>query len=111
MRRLREGDITAAWDEIVARLTDLGRAPKPTLTPAEVAREVDPAMTALATVYARAVYGPDGSIGGPHLDAATKSLAATEARLTTRYSPGQRLLARYRLKTVTPRWLRRRRNR
>jgi hypothetical protein len=55
--RVREGDITAAWDEIVDRLTDLGQTIPPSLTPIEVARSTDPALIPLAVSYASTVYG------------------------------------------------------
>ncbi|MDX1449959.1 MAG: transglutaminaseTgpA domain-containing protein, partial [Acidimicrobiia bacterium] len=41
LARLREGDITAAWDEVVDRLTDLGIPPAPSATPLEAARATD----------------------------------------------------------------------
>jgi hypothetical protein len=55
--RIREGDITAAWDEIVDRLTDLGQPIPPSLTPIEVARSTDPALMPLAGSYASTIYG------------------------------------------------------
>jgi Transglutaminase-like superfamily len=57
LARVRDGDITAAWDEIVDRLTDLGVAVPPSLTPLELARRTDPALVPLAVSYASSVYG------------------------------------------------------
>jgi transglutaminase-like putative cysteine protease len=57
MHLIRDGDITAAWDEIVDRLTDLGVAVSPTLTPVEVARSTDHALLPLAHSYSSTVYG------------------------------------------------------
>ena len=111
MRRLRTGDISAAWDEIVARLDDLGRPPNPSDTPAEVAEKVDPAMSPLATVYARSLYGATATLPDEHIESARKSFQQTTERLTTRHSRWERIKANYRLKTVLPRWLKRRKNR
>lgn len=54
---IRSGDITAAWDEIVDRLNDLGDPVPASKTPIEFARETDPALLALAVTYSAAVYG------------------------------------------------------
>ncbi|MBW3667529.1 MAG: DUF3488 and transglutaminase-like domain-containing protein, partial [Actinobacteria bacterium] len=45
--RLRNGDVTAAWEEIIDRLTDLGEPVPPAQTPLEVARATDTAFVAL----------------------------------------------------------------
>ncbi len=108
MKRLREGDITAAWESIIARLTDLGDRPDAALTPTELAGGVDPAMEPLALVYSEAIYGGRDSLGGGRLELATQALETTEARLTTRYSRFQRIVAMYRPATLLPRRLRRR---
>lgn len=107
MRRLREGDVTAAWEEIVTRLTDLKESPIPTMTPDEYAAEIDVAMAPLATIYGRMLYGPPDSIEDHHVATATTALAITKDRLVTRHSPGQRLAALYRPGTILPRWMRR----
>jgi len=57
LRAARAGDIAAAWDEIVDRLTDMGRMPPPSLTPMEAARAANPALAPLAAGYSAAVYG------------------------------------------------------
>jgi hypothetical protein len=57
VRRLRQGDITAAWDEIVDRLADLGRPVPAHQTPIEFARSTDRSLLPLATSYSAAVYG------------------------------------------------------
>ncbi len=57
LNRVREGDITAAWDEIVDRLDDLGRPIPVSLTPIEAARATDPALVPLAVSYSSTVYG------------------------------------------------------
>lgn len=105
--RLRDGDISAAWEEIVARLTDFGEDPRASLTPDELAARVDPAMQPLATVYGRAVYGPPGSVAETHVTTATRSLEQTTQRLTGRYSRWERLIAWYRPASLVPTWVRR----
>ncbi len=105
MRRLATGDISAAWKEIVDRLTDLGVAPHAATTPTEVAAYVDTALYPLAAVYSEATYGP-GPIVTHRLALATRSLEDTEAGLANRYSLGHRLLSRYRLASLTPDWWR-----
>ena len=57
LARVRKGDITAAWDEIVDRLTDLGVEVSPSLTPLELARATDSALMPLAVSYASTIYG------------------------------------------------------
>ncbi|MEA2000942.1 MAG: DUF3488 and transglutaminase-like domain-containing protein [Actinomycetota bacterium] len=102
MNRLEQGDITAAWEDIVARLTDLGDRPSPAATPRQVAQSVDAAMVPLASVYGRVAYGPEGSVEQHHVDTAIESLDQTRARLTTRHSVTQRIVATYRPASVVP---------
>ncbi len=106
MKRLANGDISAAWREITDRLTDLGRAPEPAATPLEYAAGTDRSMIPLADVYGRHVYGP---AAGPPASSwlAIRSLSETEAHLISRYSLPRRITARYRLRSLTPRWWRR----
>jgi transglutaminase-like putative cysteine protease len=117
MKRLEEGDITAAWEDIISRLTDLGEKPSPAATPQQLAMSVDNAMVPLATVYGRSIYGPADSIESHHIETASQSLDQTRARLLTRHSLGQRVLAAYRPASIIPararraaRWLRSSRN-
>ena len=109
--RLRSGDIVAAWEEIVTRLTDFGERPEASLTPDELAARVDPAMQPLAAVYGRAVYGPPGSLVGGHVATAERSLTQTAERLNGRYSRLERLVAWYRPASLLPKWLLRMRRR
>ena len=99
MRRLESGDISAAWEEIVARLTDLGDAPSPADTPREYAAGVDDALRPLAGVYSVAIYG-SGSPTDAKVPIATESLATTTDGLNTRYSTAQRVRAWYRLSSL-----------
>jgi hypothetical protein len=57
LAKVRAGDITAAWDEIVDRLTDLGQDISGSLTPIELALSTDQALLSLAISYSSTVYG------------------------------------------------------
>ena len=57
LARVRNGDITAAWDEIVDRLTDLGVDVPASLTPVELAGSTNHALLPLAHSYSSTVYG------------------------------------------------------
>jgi hypothetical protein len=102
LRRLENGDISAAWEEIVARLTDLGDAPDPAKTPVEVADGVDTAMRPLAGVYGRSIYGLAGATTPADVATAASSLERTTEGLTTRYPKSRRLLAWYRVGSLVP---------
>lgn len=108
IRRLRTGDIQAAWDEIVARLDDLGTPPSPADTPVEVASKVDAVMTPLAVVYSRSLYGSGAIVPDELVTVARTSMVQTVQRLATRHSRFERLLASYRIGSLLPRWWRRR---
>lgn len=109
LRRLRVGDISAGWEEIVDRLDDLGAPPSAADTPAEVASKVDPAMSSLAVVYTRSVYGATAVIPDDLVTEATEALTQTENRLTATYSRYARLRATYRVAPALRRWWQRRR--
>ncbi len=85
MRRLLEGDITAAWDEIVDRLADLGEPVADHLTPLEFARASGTALIPLANWYSAAIYG------GKSSPVAESDLVEVEWWLQNRYDTGQRL--------------------
>lgn len=89
MSRLRTGDITAAWEEIVDRLIDLGDPMPPAKTPMEVARETDNALVSLAVAYSSAIYGGRTGLGKE------SDLIDIEGWLITRYDGGRRLLAAF----------------
>ncbi len=99
--RLRTGDVGAAWAEITDRLTDLGEAPRDWQTPMEYAARIDETLAPLASAYSAAVYGGEHPSEGM-VAVAERSLTDTEATTATRYSPAQRLVARYRLRSVLP---------
>jgi len=104
MRRLTDGDISAAWEEIVVRLSDLGEGPHPASTPIEVAAKVDAAMAPLATVYSRSVYGSYAVAPDDQVETARRSMEATSERLATRYSAMERLRSQYRLRSLLRRF-------
>jgi hypothetical protein len=108
VRRLDYGDVSAAWFEIVDRLADLGDAPSSTETPAEIAGATDPVMEPLADVYAEFVYGSGEPLTRGKVTLATRSMEETEDRLASRYSAGRRFVSHYRLRSLWPRWMRRR---
>jgi len=86
--RIRNGDITAAWEEIVDQLQDIGREPSPHLTPIEAARAVHPGLAELANLYSAAIYGgqrPDGTAAFARAESAVKGLRSQ--RLRSRLSP------------------------
>lgn len=107
LKRLRSGDITAAWEDIIERLSDLGEDVPAAMTPLEVADRFDPAMRPLATVYGRAFYGQAGTLTDEHVETADRSLGNVTALLQTRYSRVRRLVALYRTGSVMPRRWRR----
>ncbi len=102
MKRLEQGDITAAWEDIVDRLTDLGEKPSAASTPQQLAQSVDSAMVPLASVYGRSIYGPADTIEQQHVDTAITALDQTRARLVTRHSLPQRIAAAYRPASIVP---------
>jgi transglutaminase-like putative cysteine protease len=111
LRRLESGDISAAWEDITTRLTDLGEPINPASTPREVAGEYDSAMVPLAVVYGKSLYGSETESSAQDVEAATSSLDHTRTRMSTRYSPGRRLVAWYRPAELLPRWMSRKNRR
>jgi transglutaminase-like putative cysteine protease len=97
MRRLRDGDITAAWDEIVDRLADLGQPVPAHQTPLEFASATDRSLIPLASSYSAAVYGERNGHGSVH------DLATVENWIRLRFESGARARA-----AVNPRSLLRR---
>ncbi|MDF1594528.1 MAG: DUF3488 and transglutaminase-like domain-containing protein [Acidimicrobiia bacterium] len=89
LRRLRTGDISAAWDEIVDRLTDLRYDVSEWKTPAEIAATTEPSLTALAAVYGETVYGPPRKLRRRQIEIGTASFESTESVLRHRHSRWQ----------------------
>lgn len=94
LRKAREGDIAAVWDEIVDRLVDLGEPVPSSMTPMELARMTDDALLPLAVHYSAAIYG--GRLGeGSEMD-----LLSIEGWLVRRYETGQRMRAAMSIKSL-----------
>jgi hypothetical protein len=104
MRRLDDGDISAAWEEIVVRLTDFGVEPDPAATPTEVAESVDHVMKPLASVYSRSIYGSAGRLSSEHTDTARQSMQLTSDRFVMSHSTIERFLSYYRLASLRRRF-------
>jgi len=94
MTKLRQGDITAAWEEIVDRLTDLGQPVPASETPMEFARRTDPTLVSLATNYSATIYGGRSGMG------TARDLEVVEDWLRRRYEGGQRLRAAFSPKSL-----------
>jgi hypothetical protein len=100
LRRLKEGDITGAWEEIVDRLTDLGRPPTPDQTYAEVASSVHRSLAPLARNVTEAVYGPGRPLPAVKVEQAVDSFEKTESYLRDIYRPFDRLMSWLRLRSL-----------
>lgn len=87
LRRARNGDITAVWDEIVDRLVDLGEPVPSSMTPLELARSTDQALLSLAVGYSATVYGGREGLGS-ELD-----LLTAESWISDKFDTGRRLRA------------------
>lgn len=88
MRRLRDGSVAAAWDEIVDRLTDLGETVQPSLTPLELAHHTSEALIPIATRYSEELYGERA--GGARLS----DLEEAETWLASEYGTLRRARAK-----------------
>ncbi|HEY5579336.1 MAG TPA: DUF3488 and transglutaminase-like domain-containing protein, partial [Acidimicrobiia bacterium] len=91
MKRLREGDIAAAWWEIVDRMADLGSPVSDHLTPVEVASKTTPLLVPLANQYGRSIFGPAGSLTLERVEEAERSYRATETHLKATHAASARI--------------------
>ncbi|MDH3462327.1 MAG: DUF3488 and transglutaminase-like domain-containing protein [Acidimicrobiia bacterium] len=89
LRTIRHGDVTAAWDEIVDQLTDLGHQIPEFQTPIEFARSTDRSLVPLATAYGASLYGGHENVG--KMD----DLLAVEGWVKLKYESGQRMRASF----------------
>lgn len=87
MARARGGDITAVWEELVDRLSDLGDPVTETMTPMEWAEQNGAALLPLARGYAGAIYG------GKETVLSRAEMMELEWWLQNRYHGRQRALA------------------
>lgn len=89
LRRLRTGDVTAAWEEMVDRLADLGTPVPGHQTPIEFARSTDRSLVPLAHSYSAAIYGErNGTAREPEL-------RAVETWIRLRYDDAARMRAAF----------------
>ena len=94
IRRAREGDITAVWDEIVDRLSDLGDGPPAHQTPIEFASSTDPQLVPLARAYSATLYG------GRAVAGTMGHLRTAEQWLESTYDRRRRTRATFRLRSL-----------
>ncbi|MGH8874481.1 MAG: transglutaminaseTgpA domain-containing protein, partial [Acidimicrobiia bacterium] len=90
LRRLQDGDLAAAWEEIVDRLRDLGHPIPAHHTPMEIAQHLDPSLVPLARGYSAQVYGPGRELGRQVVQSSRRSFQETEDRIKARYHPADR---------------------
>jgi transglutaminase-like putative cysteine protease len=76
--RMSQGEVDAAWAEIVDRLADLGTHIDPAHTPLEIARRESPELIPLARRYSAAAYG--GKTEGPCVEDFERAEAALRFR-------------------------------
>ena len=107
MRRLSDGDINAAWAEMIDYLIDSGFRVDPAATPKELATATDEAMRPLASAYSESTYGPQASMPAAAVETATASLTATVESLRGRMTRWEKTRQRYRVKSLLPDWLKR----
>ena len=97
IKRLHEGDITAAWDEIVDRLADLGTPVPSHQTPLEFAHATDRSLVPLASSYSATVYGDRQGLG--HVS----DLSHVETWIKRNFEGRDRALASLNPKSLIPR--------
>lgn len=90
LARLRHGDITAAWEEIVDRLRDLGTGVEPHETPLELAERVGMGLSPVAAAYTQVVYGPPQRAASRD---GVQAFQTVERRIRQRYRLSRRLRA------------------
>ncbi len=94
MSRLRDGDVSAAWDEIVDRLGDMGAQIPRSATPLELATATTDKMVPLAVVYGERIYGPDGMVHpSASITKAELSYDLTQVHIQKEYGTARRLFA------------------
>jgi transglutaminase-like putative cysteine protease len=89
MSTIRTGDITAAWDEIVDQLSDLGEPVPDHNTPVEFALATDRSLVPVARAYGAAIYGGRANEGK------VDDFLAVEHWIKLRYEGGRRMRARF----------------
>ncbi len=92
--RVSDGSVTAAWEEITDRLSDMGKPVSPAMTPIEVAETSGGPLADLAATYSEEVYGEREGLGS------ASDLRDVELWLKERYGAATRARGR-----VSPRSL------
>ncbi len=103
LRRLANGDISAAWEDITDRLADLGEPFDAAATPLEAAESVDEAFVPLARTYGQALYGEYESTTAV-VERATDAHTRAVQHMATRYSPVERVIAAFRPTRMLEKW-------
>ncbi len=101
VRRLEDGDISAAWEEIVAQLLDRGFSVPVDETPREIAEGTVLDLRPLAHTYAKSVYAPAGTVSPQDQVTAKASFDATERRLRQDATTAQRWGVWWSLRSMT----------
>ncbi len=91
LERMRRGDVTAAWREIVDELADLGTPIPASATPIEAAALVTPNMQPLAEAYQAQIYGPNDHVPKSLVTRAEASFGLTHRHLIDSHPPPKRL--------------------
>ncbi|MDP9496024.1 MAG: DUF3488 and transglutaminase-like domain-containing protein, partial [Actinomycetota bacterium] len=97
LHRIKDGDITAVWDEIVDRLADLGQPVPEHQTPLEFATSRDRVLVPIARSYTAAIYG------GRNGRATAADLRHFEQWVKLRYEGPERAWAAFSLRSLIDR--------
>lgn len=100
VRQLEDGEVAAAWQEIVDQLTDLGWNIETGATPAEIARSTAADLVPLAAAHGEASYGPGDAMSPERLAVAVSSFETTRGRLRRGFPLHRRVRAQYRLRSL-----------
>jgi hypothetical protein len=103
LARLKAGDIAAAWEDIVERLSDLGDPVRPSATPLEAAESIDQAFVPLARTYGQSLYGERASTTSV-IDEATAAHTRAVQHVATRYSTFERVVAVFKPTRLLEKW-------
>lgn len=93
-RRAADGDIAAAWQEIVDRLDDLGRGPQRHATPIEFAQATETTLVPLARAYSASVYGDRQPAD------AVSHMRTAERWIDDTFEPSRRARATFSLRSI-----------
>ncbi len=99
LARARDGDVTAAWEEIVDRLRDLDRPISTAMTPDEIVAATGPELAPLAAAHARSTWG-DRPPGPAETERALTALGSTEMQLRRTTPRMRRVMAAWRPRSL-----------